>query len=129
MVHEQKTVLVVDDDSQINELVGGYVELAGFPHHSVMNGADALQQIKTSCPALILLDLMLPDVDGLEICRRLHADPNFSDIPIVILTALDKEECRREANANGAVAYLTKPFDPDHLIRAIQKWARVNPTS
>lgn len=119
-------VLVVEDDPEINELIGAYVELAGFPCRRVMRGDDALREAQEHPPALIVLDVMLPDLDGFEICRRLHADARTTNIPIIMLTALDQEEMRCRATECGASDYLTKPFDPDRLINAIRLRARMN---
>ena len=74
-------VLVVEDDPEINELMGCYVELAGYFRRSALTGQDALRKIETRCPVLIVLDLMLPDIPGLEICRRLQGDPRRAGIP------------------------------------------------
>ena len=114
-------VLVVEDDSQINELVGAYVEIAGFTYRSACDGATALAAVRERLPALIILDLMLPDTDGFEIARQLKSDERTARIPILMLTALDREEQRARGMAAGAVEYLTKPFDPDQLIDAIRR--------
>ena len=116
-------VLVVDDDPEINALVGAYVQLAGFGYLRALNGDDALHEALCRRPALIVLDLMLPDLDGLEICRRLKAQEATSGIPIVMLTAMDKSELRDKCLQSGAAVYLTKPFDPDRLMSVIRDHA------
>jgi len=113
-------VLVVEDDTQINELVGAYVQIAGFVYRPAHDGATALKKVKERLPALIILDLMLPDTDGFEVCRLLKGDIETAGVPIVMLTALDRAEQRRRGLACGAVQYMTKPFDPDQLIEAIR---------
>ena len=120
-----ESVLVVEDDPEINELVCAYAEVAGFHPQSAMNGQSALRQAEAH-PSLILLDVMLPDLDGFEICRRLKSDQRTSDIPVVMLTALDRDEYRQRGRQCGAVDYLTKPFDPDELIQKIQTHAHHN---
>jgi two-component system, OmpR family, response regulator RpaA len=122
---EDGSVLVVEDDPEINELVCAYAEVAGFHPQSAMNGQSALRQAETH-PSLILLDVMLPDLDGFEICRRLKSDERTSDIPVVMLTALDRDEYRQRGKQCGAIDYLTKPFDPDELIQKIQTHAQQN---
>jgi DNA-binding response OmpR family regulator len=117
-------VLVVEDDPEINELVGEYVQIAGFRYRPVHEGAEAIRQARELHPALIVLDLMLPDVDGFEVCRQLKEDEQTAQIPVVMLTALNREEHRRRGRDCGAVAYITKPFDPDHLMHAIRQNAR-----
>lgn len=115
-----RAVLVVEDDREVNELVGAYVRLAGFDYHCALDGASALRQAECQRPCLIVLDVMLPDLDGFEVCRRLKDQQPTSRIPILMLTALDREEYRQRSRACGAVAYLTKPFDPDQLMAAMR---------
>ncbi len=114
-------VLVVEDDPEINELIGAYVELAGYPCRRVGRGEDALSAAHDHPPSLIVLDVMLPDLDGFEICRRIRSDPRTAGVPIVMLTALDQEEMRHRATQCGANDYLTKPFDPERLLDTIQQ--------
>lgn len=114
-------VLVVEDDTQINELVGAYVQIAGFGYRAALDGASALAAVRERLPSLIILDLMLPDTDGFEIARQLKRDEKTASIPIVMLTALDRDEQRKQGMDAGAVRYITKPFDPDQLIDAIRK--------
>jgi DNA-binding response OmpR family regulator len=117
-------VLVVEDDPEINELVGAYVQIAGFAYRRAFNGTDAIHSAAAAHPALIVLDVMLPDFDGFEVCRRLKSDPSTASIPIVLLTALDRDEMRQRGFQCGATDYLTKPFDPDQLMEAIRTKAR-----
>lgn len=112
-------ILVVEDDPEINRLVGAYVELAHFDYVSALTGGDALAQVRKHPPLAIVLDLMLPDVSGLELCRQLKADASTRKIPIIILTALDTEDTKAQGFRSGASAYLTKPFDPDQLLEAL----------
>lgn len=119
-------VLVVEDDREINELVCAYTEIAGFGYRSVLNGSDALEQVRRQPPALIVLDLMLPDIDGFEVCRRVRAEAEATGnrIPvIIILSAMDGEKSKQQGRACGAVDYLTKPFDPDRLMEVIARYA------
>ena len=119
-------VLVVEDDREINELVCAYAEIAGFGSRSALNGSDAVEQVRRRPPALIVLDLMLPDIDGFEVCRRVHAEAKAAGKPIpviIILSALDGEKSKQMGRSCGAVDYLTKPFDPDRLMEAIARHA------
>jgi two-component system response regulator RpaA len=113
-------VLVVEDDTQINELVGAYVQIAGYEYRAALDGASAMAAVRERLPSLIILDLMLPDTDGFEIARQLKGDERTASVPIVMLTALDRDEQRKRGLAAGAVKYMTKPFDPDQLIDAIR---------
>ena len=122
MASKDGSVLVVEDDPEINELVCAYAQVAGYESQSALNGESALSQAQKH-PNLILLDVMLPDLDGFEICRRLKSSKVTEDIPVVLLTALDRDEYRQRGHQCGAIDYLTKPFDPDQLISTIQKHA------
>ena len=121
-----RDVLVVEDDREINELVCAYAEIAGFGWRSALNGTEAVEQVRRRPPALIVLDLMLPDIDGFEVCRRVKAEAEASGRPIpviIILTALDGEKSRQTGRSLGAVDYVTKPFDPDKLMEVISRHA------
>ncbi|MCY2952769.1 MAG: response regulator [Planctomycetota bacterium] len=89
-----------------------------------MDGASALDKAEAEGTVLILLDIMLPDVDGFEVCRQLKGQQRTRDIPVVILTALDGEEHMQRGQECGAVAFMTKPFEPERLIEVIQENAR-----
>jgi DNA-binding response OmpR family regulator len=116
-------VLVVEDDPEINELVGAYVGIAGFQYVSALNGTDALREAHARHPAVILLDVMLPDIDGFEVCRRLRHEQDTAGVPVIILTALDREEMRRRGLDCGATEFMSKPFDPERLMAAIRRVA------
>jgi DNA-binding response OmpR family regulator len=106
-------VLVVDDDTTVAEVVVGYLERAGHAVVSVADGPSALDAVRTAPPDLIVLDLMLPGVDGLEVCRRVRAE--HPDLPVIMLTALGEEEDRIAGLEVGADDYVTKPFSPREL--------------
>jgi CheY-like chemotaxis protein len=119
----KREVLVVEDDPEINELVGAYARLAGFEYRSALDGTTALAEVRRHTPSVIVLDLMLPDFDGFEVCRRVKREPGMGDVPVIILTALDNEISRRQGREAGAADYLTKPFDPDRLMATISHHA------
>jgi DNA-binding response OmpR family regulator len=121
MPENGRAVLVVEDDPEINELVGAYVQIAGYEYESALTGTQAVEKARSTHPALIVLDVMLPDFDGFEVARRLKGQTDTRGIPIVMLTALDREEYRQRGMTAGAVGYLTKPFDPDRLLEAIRQ--------
>lgn len=118
------SVLVVEDDPEINGLVGAYAELCGFEYRRALDGATALGEAFRRPPTAMILDLMLPDVDGYEICRRLRHEPTTHAIPIIILSALSDERDRQRGRECGADDYLTKPFDPEHLMSVLTLRAR-----
>lgn len=126
MSENSRAVLVVEDDPEINELVGAYVQIAGFEYLRALNGTQAVEKAKQNHLALIVLDIMLPDIDGFEVARRLKNENDTRSIPIVMLTALDREDYRQRGKSAGAVEYLTKPFDPERLLEAIKENASKN---
>src|SRR3954471_1627612 len=117
-----RVVLVVEDDPEINHLVGAYARLAGFDYRAATTAAAAFDEIRRHRPSLIVLDVMLPDLDGFEICRRVKEDPDTRPIPVILLTALG-EAYRQRGLACGASEYLGKPFDPDLLMEAMSRYA------
>jgi DNA-binding response OmpR family regulator len=114
------SVLVVEDDPEINGLVGAYAELCGFEYRSALNGTSAINQARQEAPSAVILDLMLPDIDGFEVCRRLRKEPATVHTPIVILSALGDERNKAAGKACGADQYLTKPFDPENLMEVLR---------
>jgi DNA-binding response OmpR family regulator len=123
MAENQRGILVVDDDQQLNTLLCAYARLAGFGSYSALDGVEALDQARKVRPALILLDVMLPDIDGFEVCSRLKKQAETAEIPVLLLTALNRDEYRQRGKECGAAEYLTKPFDPDQLMRSIRMHA------
>lgn len=110
-------ILVVDDEPNIVELARMYLEKEGYRVESASDGATALEQIQTHEPALIVLDLMLPELDGFEVCRRTRAR---SDVPIIMLTARDEDVDKIVGLELGADDYLTKPFNPRELVARVK---------
>lgn len=115
-------VLVVEDDPQINELVGAYVQLAGLEYRRALTGAEALSEFARSRPAIVVLDIMLPDIDGFEVCRQIKRSAD-GEVRVIFLTALDTAAARRRGMECGAAEYLTKPFDPDQLLASLERHA------
>lgn len=110
-------ILVVDDEAHIVDLTRLYLEREGFVVEAAGDGQAALDSIGRELPALILLDLMLPNVDGWEVCRRVRAD---SDVPILMLTARDEDVDKIVGLELGADDYLTKPFNPRELVARVK---------
>ena len=108
-------VLVVDDDRDINEAVREGLRLAGYDAVPALTGGDALAEVDRQLPDLVLLDQMLPDVDGVEVCRRLRASPRTKEIPIIFLTARSAPDARVRGLAVGADDYVVKPFSMQEL--------------
>src|SRR5512137_1443411 len=113
-------ILVVDDEPEAVELLEFNLRQAGFDVVTAADGAEALKKARTALPGLILLDLMLPEVDGLEVCKMLRRDPATTAIPIVMVTAKAAEIDRVLGLELGADDYVTKPFSPRELILRIK---------
>jgi DNA-binding response OmpR family regulator len=115
-------ILVVDDDATLAEVVIGYLERAGHRTRRAGNGADALAAVRALPPDLMLLDLMLPEVDGIEVCRRVRAE--HPDLRVLMLTALGEAEDRIAGLEVGADDYVTKPFSPRELVLRVDALLR-----
>jgi two-component system alkaline phosphatase synthesis response regulator PhoP len=116
----KESVLVVDDEQEILELVKYNLAKDGYTVACVASGEDALATTRSKMPDLIILDLMLPDVDGLEVCRRLKGDARTAHIPIVMLTAKGGEADIVAGLELGAADYVTKPFSPRVLLARVK---------
>jgi two-component system alkaline phosphatase synthesis response regulator PhoP len=112
-----KRVLVVDDDEKTVELVKLYLNRDGYKVLTAYNGTEALRLARESRPDLIVLDLMLPGIDGLEVCRTLRGE---SDVPIIMLTAMTTDEDKLAGLDLGADDYVTKPFSPRELAARVR---------
>ena len=114
------TILVVDDEEPIQELLRFNLEKEGYVVCIATDGEEALKHVASDQPDLIVLDLMLPGMDGLEVCRRLRANPKFQQIPIIMLTAKGEEIDTVLGLELGADDYMTKPFSPRELLARIK---------
>ena len=117
-------ILVVDDEPEAVELVEFNLKKAGFDVITATDGAQALKQARSVQPHLIVLDLMLPEIDGLEVCKMLRRDPATARIPIIMLTAKAAEVDRIVGLELGADDYVTKPFSPRELVLRVNKILR-----
>jgi CheY-like chemotaxis protein len=115
----QRNVLVVDDDPLIREVLTTVLDLEELRVSTAPDGASALAMVAHDRPDVVICDVMMPGMDGLEVCRRLKADPATATIPVVLLTARDRPEDHEAGAAAGCDAYLTKPFSPLRLIDVI----------
>jgi DNA-binding response OmpR family regulator len=124
-----QNVLVVEDETDIRNLVVFHLAREGFRCRTAATGTQALQEVRGHLPDLIVLDLMLPEMDGLEVCRRVRADPASAAVAIIMLTAKADEVDRVVGLEMGADDYLVKPFSPKELVarvRAVLRRARVS---
>src|SRR5215475_8550832 len=106
----RKKILVVEDDSELVELLSYQLKTAGFAIGTAVDGIEALKKARTVTPDLILLDLMLPELDGFAVCEILRRDAATASIPIIILTAMSSQLARVTGLSCGAVDFITKPF-------------------
>jgi DNA-binding response OmpR family regulator len=114
-------VLLVDDDLTLLSVLSRRVARAGFDARAALSGAAALKELESKWPALMVVDLMMPGMDGFELCRRVK---QLADIPIIVLSAVDESEAKVSALELYAEDYVTKPFDPDELVARIQRVLR-----
>lgn len=118
-------MLVVDDDMVIRQLIGINLELEGFEVHLAADGEEALKQATDLRPDVVVLDVMMPRLDGLEVARRLRADPRTCAMRLVLVSARAQDEDLRRGQDMGADAYVTKPFEPDDLVGVVRRLAAI----
>jgi DNA-binding response OmpR family regulator len=121
MAGKAQSVLVVEDESSIASFVALYLKNAGYAVRTAANGGEALSAAAADQPDLIVLDLMLPDIDGIEVCKRIR---QRSDVPILMLTARDEDVDKIIGLEVGADDYLTKPFNPRELVARVKSILR-----
>lgn len=119
-----KKVLVVDDDKDIRELLKYNLEKEGFKVETAVDGKDAIQKAKRFEPEVILLDIMMPEMDGIEACRNIRETPALSDVIIIFLTARGEEYTEIAAFEVGADDFLTKPIKPRALMSRVKAWLK-----
>jgi DNA-binding response OmpR family regulator len=115
-----QTVLVADDDPDIRELVSFKLEQAGYHVHAVGDGEAALAAAVALAPDLVVLDVMMPGLNGFEVCRRMRAQDDTSTIPIIMLTARAQEADVETGFAVGVADYIAKPFSPRELLTRVR---------
>lgn len=115
----QEKILAVDDSPTILEMIKSILIAGGYEVVTAADGAEALNVAKAETPDLILLDVMLPKLDGYRVCRLLKFDQNYKHIPIIMLTAKSEEQSVATGIRTGANLYLTKPIEPDKLLEAV----------
>jgi DNA-binding response OmpR family regulator len=119
---DPKTILVADDEEDVKFVVKLYLESKGFNVLTAFDGLDAVEQIEKQKPDLILLDVMMPVMNGYEVAARVRANPETREVPIVMLSAASHEEAVRKGLEAGANDYLMKPFEPTKLEETIRKY-------
>jgi DNA-binding response OmpR family regulator len=126
MPKHQPTILIVDDEAWGRDGLEALLLNQGYTLAFAANGQEALTQAAALIPDLILLDVMMPELDGFEVCRRLRADPILADVPVVLVTALDDRDSRLQGIEAGADDFVTKPFDRAELRTRVRTITRLN---
>ncbi len=124
-----KSVLIVDDESYIVTSLSYVMENAGFEVDSAGDGLAALEKVNAKAPDLIILDIMMPKLDGFEVCKAIRANPDLKSTRIIMLTAKGRDSEREKGLELGADDYLTKPFSTRDLLRRAQEILAENPVS
>lgn len=117
-----KKILIVEDEFYLAETIKARLEYAGYEVATAENGAEGLKFLGQGKPDLILMDVMMPVMDGWEATRRIKADPKLKQIPVIFLTARAQHEDHIKAHEVGGDDYLSKPFEADELMAMIKKW-------
>jgi DNA-binding response OmpR family regulator len=113
-------VLVVDDEEDVRNLVAFNLKAAGMEVLQAKNGVEALEMVKNESPDLVVLDLMMPEMDGISVCEMIRKLPRASETPVVMLTAWATDRARVVGLQAGASDYITKPFSPRELVKRVQ---------
>lgn len=121
---EKKKILVVDDEPDVTDLVVYHLKTRGFQVEALNNATASISRVRSFLPDLIILDIMMPELTGIQICRILRADPKLAKIPIIFLTAKAEPQDRIEGFESGADDYLAKPFSPKELSLRIESILR-----
>ncbi|MCK5707353.1 MAG: response regulator [Candidatus Aureabacteria bacterium] len=116
-----KKILVIDDEDHILNMIKNRLKANGYEVIAVSNGLDGLEAAKTGSPDLIILDVMLPDINGKEVCLRLKEHESTAKIPVIFLTAKDSIEEKMEEYDCGGECHITKPFDANELLEKIKR--------
>lgn len=116
-----RKILVVDDERHIVRLVEVNLQRAGYDVVTAYDGVEALEKVKTEKPEMIVLDVMMPRMDGFEVLQHLQADPATADIPVIMLTAKAQDADIFRGWQSGVSSYLTKPFNPRELLTFVER--------
>jgi CheY-like chemotaxis protein len=114
------SVLIIDDDKWIAMSTSMVLEAEGFEVHSALSGPEGIEKVRRLKPGIVLLDIMMPGMDGWETLERLKADPQCAGVPVIVFTAREQREGRARSQELGAVEYVRKPFRPEALAQTIR---------
>jgi len=116
-----KTILIVDDEAYIVTSLEYVMQSAGFEVAVAYDGEEALEKVAENVPALVILDLMMPKLDGFEVCQKIRENPLWKDIRIIILTAKGRDTERKKGMSLGADDYMTKPFSTRDILNRVKE--------
>lgn len=117
----KKKILVVDDEKDIVALMKGRLELSGYEVIEAFDGSEGLEKARKERPDLVILDIMLPKIDGFQVCRMLKFDTDYKDIPVMLFSARAGEHDKATGEEAGADAYLVKPFDSNVMLSKVKQ--------
>ncbi len=120
----EKVIMAVDDSASIRQMVGFTLKEAGYAVVSAVDGKDALAKLTTNSVHMIITDLNMPNIDGIELIRQVRAKPGYRFIPIVMLTTESQASKKQAGKAAGATGWIVKPFKPDQLLKVVKKVLR-----
>lgn len=116
-----KKILIADDEEDVKVVVQLFLESKGYEILTAYDGLDAVEKIQSEKPDLVLLDIMMPLIDGFEVCKKIKDIPELADIPIIMMSASSHAESKQRGIEVGAIDYLVKPFSPEELGKLIEK--------
>ncbi|HDM70702.1 MAG: response regulator [Thermotogae bacterium] len=116
-----KKVLIIDDSEVLRRITAFNLQKMGYEIREAIDGVDGLEKIKDFHPDLVLLDIMMPRMDGFTVLKRMSEDPSMKEIPVIVLTAKGGEDDEKEALRLGAIKVLTKPFSPKQLVETVKQ--------
>lgn len=125
---ENATILVVDDEPYMIRLLQHHIERAGYRMVKATNGREALELIRSEPPQLVIMDVMMPEINGLEVLAEIRKQAATKDLPVIIMTANAQRFTREEAVSAGVSAFLTKPFSPTQLMGEVRRQLTGGPT-
>ena len=114
-------ILIADDEEDIKEIMQMFLESQGYEVETAFDGLSALDQVKSWNPDVILLDIMMPVMDGIQVCEKIKSDPDTKHIPVIMVSAASKRDKEGPAFEAGADEYVVKPFDPTELGKVVER--------
>lgn len=127
MINENFTLLIVDDNEENRDILSRRLNSAGFKTETANDGFDAMKILQEKIIHLVLLDIMMPEVDGITLLSQIRADSTFDDMPVIMVTAIDVINVAQDCLRKGACGYVTKPFDIDLIKQKIRQCLELKP--